>query len=238
MYTDSASTYDAIYRAQHKDYAAEAAKVAECVQRFKNTPGKRLLDVGCGTGIHAAILRSEFEVEGLDISEEMLAIARQNYPDIRFHHGSMVDFKLDHRFDVIVCLFSAIGYVETLPLLNQAVRSMAEHLNPGGVLIVEPWFAPGIIQSGGIYASFVDEPDLKVARMNVGRVEGNVSYLDFHYLVATPRGVEHFTEQHALGLFTDEEYLHSFRLAGLEVVHDQEGLDGRGLYIGIKAVKR
>jgi len=37
-------------------------------------------------------------------------------------------------------------------------------------------------------------------------------------------------------LFTEKEYLDAFRSAGLEVIHDAEGLDGRGMYIGLKSM--
>ena len=67
----------------------------------------------------------------------------------------------------------------------------------------------------------------------MGTVENGVAVLLFHYLVGTPQGVEHFTERHELALFSHEEYLAAFRAAGLEVVYDEEGLMGRGLYIGI-----
>ena len=58
--------------------------------------------------------------------------------------------------------------------------------------------------------------------------------LDFHYLVATPQGVEHVRERHELGLFTDAQYQSALRDAGLEVHHDAEGLAGRGLYLGVR----
>lgn len=70
--------------------------------------------------------------------------------------------------------------------------------------------------------------------MNINRVEGNISYLDFHFMVATPKGIEHFTETHALGLFTQDEYLQAFKVADLKVIHNEVGLDDRGLYIGLK----
>jgi hypothetical protein len=52
--------------------------------------------------------------------------------------------------------------------------------------------------------------------------------------VATSEGVSHFVEHHEMGLFTDDEYQKAFRNAGLTVIHDPEGLTGRGLYIGLK----
>lgn len=100
-------------------------------------------------------------------------------------------------------------------------------------MILEPWLTPEMYYEGLLAAVFVDDPDLKLARMSISAVEDGVSVLVFHYLVGTPDGVEYFTEQHELGLFTHEDYLEAFGAAGLEVVHDLDGLTGRGLYIGL-----
>ena len=234
MYNRSAIIYDAIYRAQGKDYATEAQKVNRLIQQYKRSNGRSLLDVACGTGNHLAYLRENFDVEGLHNSEEMLSVARNKFPHLHFHLADMVDFEIDHLFDVIVCLFSAIGYAQTLSRLTQTMETVARHLRPGGITIIEPWFGPGDLDVGRVHASFVDEGELKIARMNINRVEGNISYLDFHYMVAMPRGVECFTETHEIGLFSHHEYLQAFKDAELKVVHDEEGLDGRGLYIGVK----
>jgi ubiquinone/menaquinone biosynthesis C-methylase UbiE len=234
MYNRSAAIYDAIYHATGKDYAGEAETIRGLIRKYGRSAGNSLLDVGCGTGGHIASMRGEFEVEGLDNSQEMLAEAKEKCPDVSFHLADMADFELGHRFDIITCLFSAIGYVQTLPRLSQAISTFARHLQPGGVAIVEPWFGPGVLDTGKVHAVFVDEPELKIARMNVTRVEGRRSYLDFQYLVGMPGGVESFCETHMLGIFTDEEYQQAFRDAGLRVLHDGVGLDGRGLYIGIR----
>ena len=234
MYNRSATIYDAIYRSQGKDYAAEAQKICALIEQHKLSNGKSLLDVACGTGDHLAYLQQDFNVEGLDNSKEMLDVAHNKFPDLHFHLADMVDFDIDRSFDVITCLFSAIGYVQTLPRLNQAMRTIAKHLRPGGMTIIEPWFGPGDLDVGKVHAAFVDEPGLKIARMNINRVEGKMSYLDFHYMVGMPAGIEYFTETHAIGLFSHEEYLQAVQDAGLKVVHDKEGLDGRGLYIGVK----
>jgi SAM-dependent methyltransferase len=235
MYARSAAIYDAIYQAMNKDYAGETRKLEAFVQRHKRSEGNALLDAGCGTGGHIAYLQDVFAVEGLDSSAEMLVEAQAKYPGVRFRRADMADFHLGRKFDVITCLFSAIGYVQTLPRLSQAMSTFERHLLPGGVVLVEPWFGPGALDTGKVHAVFVDEPELKIARMNVNRIEGRLSYLDFHYLVGTPGGVENFRETHALGLFTEDEYRQAFRDAGLQVIHDEVGLDGRGIYIGTDA---
>ncbi len=234
MYNRSAIIYDAIYRSQGKDYFTESKRISAIAQQYKRSDGKSLLDVACGTGNHLAHLKKNFDVEGLDNSEEMLGVARSKFPNIDFHLANMTNFQISHSFDVITCLFSAIGYAQTPSRLSQTMNAIARHLCSGGVTIIEPWFGPSDLDTIKVHATFVDEPELKIARMNINRVEENTSYLDFHYMVAAPKGVEYFTETHALGLFSHDEYLQAFKDANLKVVHDEEGLDGRGLYIGLK----
>ena len=230
VFSRSARLYDAVY-ASIRDYPREAAELDRLIQERR--PGARtLLDVACGTGAHLDHL-SGYEAEGLDLDPEMLAVARERLPKVAFHEGDMVDFDLGKRFDAVVCMFSSIGYVRTEERLRSAVASMARHLEPGGVLVVEPWLSPEAWVDRHVGAVFVDEPELKIARMNVGEREGNLSIFEFEYLVGTPNGLERFNERHELGLFTVEQYLEAFRAAGLEVDHDPEGPMGRGLYIAL-----
>lgn len=144
----------------------------------------------------------------------------------------MTDFALGQRFDVVTCLFSVIGYVKTLDNLSQAIRCMAQHLAPGGVLLIEPWFTPDTWYPGTVGARCIDEPHLNIARMNTSSVEGRLSIMDMHYLTGTPEGIQHVVERHELGLFTTEEMTHALTICGLAVTYDAVGLTGRGLYIG------
>lgn len=231
MYAKSARFYDALY--SFKDYAAEADQVHELIQT--RYPGARtLLDVACGTGAHLAHLAKNYEVAGLDLTEELLDVARERMPQERLLVGDMRSFDLDETFDAITCLFSAIGYVIELDELHQTAERFAQHLNPGGVVLVEPWLHPELWQEGHIGTLIVDEPDLKIARYNVSHKEGVLTPLTMHHMVATPAGVEHFEEEHVLRLYTHDEYVEAFARAGLEVEHDSKGLMGRGFYIGTK----
>ena len=237
MFTKSARYYDALYA--FKDYGAAASALRDHV-RARHPGAGSVLDVGCGTGRHLQELRGDFEVEGLDLSPELLEVARDRLgPDVPLHRADMADFSLGRRFDVVTCLFSAVAYVRTHENLRRAVRCMAEHLNPDGLLLVEPWFSPERYWVGRITANFVDEPDLKIAWMYVSERRGDVSVLPIHYMVGSTEGVEEFHEEHQLGLWTHEQYMTALADAGLtEVAHDPAGFFGRGLYSGRAAGTR
>jgi SAM-dependent methyltransferase len=144
----------------------------------------------------------------------------------------MIGFNLGKKFDAVICLFSAIAYAPNVQRLDQTLQTFGRHLKPGGVVIVEPWFEPEQWIDGHVQALFVDEPDLKVARMSVSRRDANVSILNFHYMVASRDGIRTFTEPHRLTLFTPDEYANAFRKSGLYVEHQDGGFAGRGLYVG------
>jgi ubiquinone/menaquinone biosynthesis C-methylase UbiE len=222
--------YDALYG--FKDYEGEAAQLIALI-RERNPDARTLLDVACGTGKHLEQLRGTFEVEGVDIHEGLLAIARERLGDaVPLHVGDMRTLDLGRRFDAVTCLFSAIGHVADADELDAAIAAMARHLEPGGVLVVEPWLEPGVWVEGRLHLLTVDEPDLKIARMTMAGRRGNTSILEFHYLVGKPHGFETIEETMELELFTTEEQLRAFVRAGLLVEHDPAGLMERGLLIG------
>ena len=231
MYDRRAWLYDVVYAG--KDYAAEADTLHDIIQR-RNPGARTLLDVACGSGKHLERLRDRYEVEGADLSAELLEIAAKRLPGVALHRADMRTLNVGKRFDAVTCLFSAIGHMQSADALHAAVLAMAAHVEPRGVLIVEPWVPRDEYRAGGLYSLTRDEPELKVARMNISERERDLAVLDFHWLVGTPAGIEHFTERHELGLFSDADYKGAFEAAGLAVEHDREGLIGRGLYIGMR----
>lgn len=232
MYSQSARYYDALYGSLGKDYAAESVRIEEIVKERCRSGGNALLDIACGTGKHIEHLREHFVCEGLDVARSMIDISQQRNPDVPFHLGDMIGFNLGKRFDAILCMFGAIAYAPNVQRLDQTLQTFTRHLKPGGVVIVEPWLRPEDWKDGTVNALFVDEPEMKVARMSVSRRDGNVSVLNFHYMVASHDGIRTFTEPHRLTLFTADEYRNAFRKAGLFVEFDERGISSRGLYIG------
>lgn len=235
MFAKTARYYDKIY--SFKDHEAEVECLLLIIRKHLHSGGDRLLDIACGTGRHCEYLNDHFAVEGLDISDELLASARARNPTIPFHLEDMIDFAIGRRFDVVTCLFSSIGYVKTLPNLARTVGCLTRHLVPGGLLLIEPWFTPNTWCAGTVHASLIDEPELKIARVNTSFVAGRISFFDMHYLIATPEGTEHFVERHELGLFETDELRSVLVEAGLEVTYDPHGLTGRGLFIAERTTR-
>lgn len=127
---------------------------------------RSLLDVGCGTGRHMEHLREHDEVEGLDISDALLALARRRLPGVPLHKRDLRSFDLGRRFDVVTCLFSAIGYAETRDGLRAATAALTAHIASKGLLLLEPWVPPA---DGMRFAEAVGpDPTLAVARAGAG----------------------------------------------------------------------
>ena len=79
---------------------------------------------------------------------------------------------------------------------------------------------PDTWRPGPVHAIFIDEPELKIARINTSFVAGHLSIFDLHYLVGTPAGTEHLVEHHEMGLFTTEDMHAALAAVGLEVTFD------------------
>ena len=236
-YATAAEFYDLIY-GEFKDHDAEADLIAGLVR--ERLPGARtLLDVGCGTGSHAVgFSRLGFEVTGVDVEPTFIDIARAKAADADFLQGDMVDFDVSERYDVVTSLFAAIGYVVEPDRLDRAVANMAAHLEPHGLLVVEPWFEPGVLTEGWITTQVGRSPDVSVCRMSRTVVEGRRSHLEFEYVVGSASGIERLSERHTLGLFTRDQMRHAFRSAGLEVEWLPEVGPFRGLYVGWRSSDR
>ena len=230
MFDESAEYYDLIYLPM-KDYAAESAFVAALLRLHR--PGCRtVLDVACGTGEHARWLAAEgFAVDGLDINPTFLRIAREKHPAGQFFEADMRDFRLSQRYDAIVCLFSSIGYAGSIDGVESTLRCFRDHLAPGGITLVEPWFPPGILDPSRVAVNEGAGPGVHVRRECHVEVEGSMSRLLFDYEITSGGGRHQMHERHELGVFSSDEMIDAFTRAGLHAEYDSQGLTGRGLYV-------
>ncbi|MFC4587098.1 class I SAM-dependent methyltransferase [Sphaerisporangium corydalis] len=233
----NAEVYDALYQGRDRTYEADSQLMIKYI-RARNPSASALLDVACGTGRNLRSFADAFDhIEGVDLAEDMLRVAQKRLPGVPLHQGDMKDFRLGRTFDAVTCLFSAIGYLGDAEQLYTALRCFGRHLNPGGVLVVEPWYSPDNAQSGRVMGDVVTVDGQTIARLSHTVVEGKAHRMTAHYLVASPEsGIRHFTDLHMLSLFTRQEYETAFAEAGVASVEYLETGPGRpGLLIGVKS---
>jgi SAM-dependent methyltransferase len=227
--------YDLISSSGGKDYAGEAAAVTELI-RSRNPEARSLLDVACGSGEHLRHLRHLFDhVEGVDLIEPMVALAATKVPGIPLHTGDMRTLELSGRFDAVTCLYWSIGYMRDLTELAAAVHRLAAHLAPGGVLVVEPWAAPGEYDGGMVDHAVLQQDGRTVIQMIYSRPRQDRScVLDMYNLIGDSDGVRSWTETHTMGLFTLDEYHHAFVQAGLDPVEAVRWQGKRERMVGVR----
>jgi SAM-dependent methyltransferase len=231
VFTQSAALYDLIY-SRLKNYPQEARDLAALLRSLD--PGCRtVLDVACGTGEHAHLLAADhgFQVDGIDLDPVFVRLASAKHAAGRFYQADMTDFHLGRQYDAVVCLFSSIGYLRTVAAVQQALECFREHLAAGGVVIVEPWFTPDVMEQGHPTTTTVEAQGLRIVRSSHTEIEGRLSRIRFDYEIHDPGGVRRASEVHELGLFTTDEMLGAFAAAGLRAEHRSPGLAGRGLFI-------
>jgi SAM-dependent methyltransferase len=236
-----AAWYDELYRSLGKDHATEATALLERVSGLLGRPPSSWLDVACGTGQHLAVVGDAVdEVVGVDLSEAMLDVARARL-------GGRVDLRvadqrslsLGRTFDVVTSLFSSIGYADDLDELDATVGALAEHVAPGGALVIEPWVEPDAWADERTQVVDVEEHGRRAVRVMTSRREGDVSVLEVAVVSAAAGRLTVEREEHRMLLVPRQRLLAAVRDAGLEVVSDDppaprgqgEGPADRGLVI-------
>ena len=185
--------------------------------------GARVLDVPCGTGRHAVALAERgFAVAGLDISNAVLARAREASPDLDLRHGDMRALPWpDDSFDAVLNLWTSFGYFETQAEDEGVLAEFARVLAHGGVLILDTINQTAFVR--GFRRQAFDELD-------------GVLYLQEHdYDLVTGRSRARWTfvrdeKRSELSfdhrLYTTPEYVVMLRRAGLRPEAFYGGFDG------------
>jgi trans-aconitate methyltransferase len=97
-------------------------------------PGESILDAGCGTGqLTSEVARSGATVLGVDASREMIAQARQNFPDLSFAVEDLRNLPFQSEFDAVFSN-AVLHWVQPA---GKAATAVAAALKPGGRFVAE-----------------------------------------------------------------------------------------------------
>ena len=138
-------TYDAVARFYDLEFSERPEESRFYIEYAKKL-GPPVLELGCGTGkVLIPIAKSGIEIWGLDISEEMLKVARQKIrlldrevaSRITLRKGDMRNFSLPKKFNLIIIPFASFHNLTTREDQKKALNCIHNHLTRRGLLILD-----------------------------------------------------------------------------------------------------
>lgn len=104
-------------------------------------PGSKILDLCCGYGRHVNYLgkSGNFEITGLDLSDDYLEIAKKNIssPNVKFIKGDMREIPFNDHFDAIYNMFTSFGFFDSDEENEQVVQQVNKALKPEGLFLLD-----------------------------------------------------------------------------------------------------
>lgn len=207
-YKEFAMYYDKFY--QNKNYKKET----EFLKNFINANDK-ILDVGCGTGIHAALLTDNgFEVDGLDLNKEMLEIAKTRLKT-NLYWQNILEIDISKKYNMIISMFAVFNHLKDTDELMRGLMNLKQLLHDGGKIIID-LHNP---QSSG---SKIDTYDnmTRVMKWNYDR-SLKIEKSDIIFEID---GIK-YTDTHTFRIFTIDEMKECCERVGLKVVNVYENYD-------------
>ncbi len=228
-FRELAKYYDIIYK--DKEYDREADFVEECFKRY--LAPKRILEVGCGSGNYTRIFSARgYEVTGIDISEEMLDVARSKC-DCNLLNMDIRDMSLSSKFDCCLALFAVMGYVINDSDLIRSLSKIREHLERDGIFVFDVWNGLAVLKhlpEDRIKEVEKDELTIKRFAHPTLRASDNICEVDYR-LVVSRRGSKEFSEikeKHVVRFYFPQEIERFLQSAGFKVLKICPFLDLEG----------
>jgi SAM-dependent methyltransferase len=94
-----------------------------------------VLDAGCGMGrVAIELSRRGFDVDGVDLDDDLLAYARVDAPHLTWVHGDLATVRMPRRYELVAMPGNVMLFCR-LDVRAAIVANLAEHLEPGGRLV-------------------------------------------------------------------------------------------------------
>ena len=162
-----------------------------------------------GTGLDT--FKKHFQVTGVDISEDMLSLAKELNPEIEYIHGDMRTIDLGRKFDA-VAIPDSIDYMKTKTDLEKLIRTANNHLNPGGVLLIVAHPKETFKENNFVYTGEKGDIEITVFENNHILNSAKTKYeAIFIYLIRQNCQLKIYSDRHVIGLFSKETWFNLFK---------------------------
>lgn len=225
----SSKYYDLIY--QDKDYEKEVAFIEDIFAAF-NKP-RKILEIGCGTGNYTQILhRKGYEVTGLDISENMIRVAKKKCT-CNFKVGDIAEVNINKKFDACIAMFAVISYITETSRLIKALANIRKHLKTNGLLIFDVWNGLAVMRIlPDLRVKELENENIKILRIAYPNLKAfnHVCEVKYKLLVLDKknRKCTEFEEDHIVRFYFPQEMIFFLEMAGFEVLKACPFLDLNG----------
>jgi predicted TPR repeat methyltransferase len=230
--------YDLLYA--DKDYAGEAQYVRTLIDECALKPVASLIELGCGTGIHAGLLAAQgLKVLGVDSSAAMLATAQRrtcspdtNPVQLSFELGDARSYRTARTFDVVASIFHVLSYQTSEADANAMLATAAAHLSKGGIFIFDFWYGPAVLwQRPAVRTKNLANDHLQITRLAEPVVRDEIDVVEVNYKVFIRdrnSGVTHeIQETHPMRYFFLPELDTMLAAQGMERVKTEEWMTRR-----------
>jgi len=217
LYGDLAWTWPIISPVE--DYIEETELYSKLIKEHSKIAVKTLLHLGCGGGHNDYTFKKYFKVTSLDISEDMLTLAKKLNPEVNYQYGDMRTIRLEERFDAVTILDS-INYIKTVEDLQRTFITTYEHLKSGGVFLTFMEQIAGQFKQKNTTCSTHSKGNVEITFIE--------NYYDpdptdtnyeatFIYLIRVGGKLEIYSDRHLCGIFKLETWLECLKATGFEV---------------------
>ncbi len=211
LYQELAPYYFAIEN-NHRNIKTDVAFILSEIANIHKPV--HLLDLGCGTGEHLNLLsRHDFNCTGLDISNEMLTIAKERTDkSINYLKSSMTTFDYYNEFNIITSFFGSFNYMLDDSEIEKTLWNTWRALKPDGLCIFEIWNTlpvKKIKQKDLSLISTTTVQDKTIKRERGFRLleypKKDIVEVDYNYTLKSASHSFSLKDKHRMRTFTKEE---------------------------------
>jgi len=237
--------YDLLYK--DKNYQEEFDYIQKIISKH-GSPGKNILDIGCGTGKHLKYFKDAgYNIAGVDLSKNMIIEAKKHLnqeEDLICSKAS--EFKFNKKFDIIISLFHVMSYQTSNDEIEKVFSNVREHLNNGGLFIFDFWYGPGVLtDQPTVRVKRLENDDISITRITEPFMHYNKNIVDVNFEVIIQDKKTNITnkifETHKMRYLFLPEILFLAKKSELKIMDSYKWLDfislSENYYYGIIILK-
>ncbi|MCW5519193.1 class I SAM-dependent methyltransferase [Aureitalea sp. L0-47] len=222
--------YDLLYK--DKEYSNEVEYILGLLRSKKSSVSK-ILELGCGTGVHADLFAKHgIMVDGIDLSEQMIDLANKKYgsnENLSFVVGDLTTYSSGKKYDVVLSLFHVMSYQNENDELIAAINTASDHLNAGGIFIFDFWYGPGVLTNlPEIRTKKMHNNEISLRRQAIPKIHGNRNVVDVNYTIDITQNesgqIHQIYEKHSLRYLFEPELEYYLKLNNFKIIGFYEWL--------------